>query len=159
RRAMASVVNSVANTVNSRNMPPMELSRRARSARSPILRQLVTAATLSRESPAARQTRLPRRKTPSAANTSLEHPAAACPPHARVADDPRLRKRPRQVLCLPESAPVVLAVFADRQPFLGNGRKRRRETRIGTRAVYDLSPDHGEEGLDVLDPVIRDLEV
>src|SRR2546429_3754992 len=47
RRAMASVVNSVANTVNSRNLPLMELSRRARSARSPILFQLVTAATLT----------------------------------------------------------------------------------------------------------------
>ncbi len=44
---MASVENSVANTVNSRNLPLMELSRRARSAGSAILCQLVTAATLT----------------------------------------------------------------------------------------------------------------
>src|SRR5207249_7819122 len=41
----------------------------------------------------------------------------------------------------------------------GDRRKRGREPRIGTCAVYDLSPDHGQERLDFLDPVLGNLEI
>src|SRR2546422_2941362 len=48
--------------------------------------------------------------------------------HSRVADDPRLRKRPRQVLRFPKGAPVVLAVFPHRQPVLRDRRQGRRRS-------------------------------
>src|SRR6267378_5436929 len=78
---------------------------------------------------------------------------------APVGDQLRPRERPRQVLRVLEPALVVLAVFPHRQPFLGDGRKRRREARIGACAVYDLAADDGKERLDVLDPILRHLEV
>src|SRR6267154_1696679 len=88
-----------------------------------------------------------------------KHSAAANLSPASVADQLRPRERTREVLRVLEPALVVLAVFPHRQPFLGDGGQRRREARIRTRAVYDFPADHGQERLDVLDPVLGNLEV
>src|SRR3989304_7910084 len=86
---------------------------------------------------------------------AIHAPGAAVADDERVAGPPPQRSRGR---CGP-GALLIAAVGLDRQPVLFDRRGRRRKSFVDPCAVDHLSADHGQHRLQVLDRVLRNLEV